>query len=166
MQVQGICAATWTVVPQRNLLKVERGQLLGSAAATASLGEREPCGNESKKTEDSGTETLCNSGDFSFIQLDATQWLRYHGSIAAVLRSSHENVQSWLPQEEVLTAQHVRKCRRRRNKRHHSNIAGRKFKTCIREDGEEEVEDAGHHLDAAHRRLLRLFEIEDVQLKG
>ena len=79
-----------TVVRLRSLTRETR-----SVDATASLRQRDCGHNERKKIEDSGHEARCSSSNS---QHDAMKWPTYHGSIATVLRGSHENVQSWQPQ--------------------------------------------------------------------
>ena len=82
-----------TVVRLRSLTREAR-----SVDATASLRHRDCGHNERKKIEESGLEARCSSSNS---QHDATPWLTHHGSIATVLRGSHENVQSRQPQKGV-----------------------------------------------------------------
>ena len=55
--------------------------------STESLRQRDFCHKEIRKLENRGNEARCGSGH---IQPDATKWLRYHGSTAAVVRGNHK----------------------------------------------------------------------------
>ena len=77
------------------------GQLFRSAAATGAASLKNSATvvtMESEKDQDSENQARCGGCNR---QLDATKWMRYCGSIVAVLRGIHENVIRWQPQRRM-----------------------------------------------------------------